>query len=147
MSINISMLGDKELEKKLTRLADKAQKKIVRKPIRDASKRAKKRIINNIHKENLIDKGNLLAAFSKAKIRSASSNPRKLIRIGVEMPDRSALGISDSAKGYYPTVLEYGSENSKARPYIRPAIDEHINKERIIIGKQIGTGIENEFKK
>lgn len=134
----ISLSGDKELNRVFKRLEAKTQKKIVRKAIRNGAKRAKARIVSNIKSRGLIKSGRMLSGFERAKIRSASRNPRKTIRIGPELPSRADLNIDPADKSYYPYALE------KRKPFIRPAIDDHLNSEFRTIGREIGSGIESE---
>lgn len=141
MTIDISVTGDKELQRILNRLPDKLQKKIARNAIRKSAKRARDRIVANIRKLNLIKTGRLLAAFEYAPIRSQSSTPRSLIRIGVGFPYREQLGISPDDKYFYPAALEFGHPRAPAYPFMRPAIDEHKQEEFATIGKDIGEGV------
>jgi hypothetical protein len=57
----------------------------------------------------------------------------------VQTPTRDVLGISQSDPYYYPTVLEYGSSkrNIRARPYLRPALDENREKVRGIYTSEL----------
>jgi HK97 gp10 family phage protein len=146
MNVDISILGDKLLEKKLSGLADKGQRKVVRAAMRKAATRARKRIVQNIQREGLAKTGTMMQAFKKTKIKSASNN-RNMIRIGPELPTRAALGIDADAKGYYPIALEYGYARRPATPFIRPAIDNHKDEEFKIIGRDIGKGIEREARR
>ncbi len=141
MAIDISVLGDKELQKRLSRISDKMQKKIVRTAIRNSAKRAKDRIVANIQKQGLIDTGGMLKAFRSAPIRQSSRNPRKLVRIGVAFPDRADLGIDPDEKVYYPTAVEFGHGGVPAYPFIRPAIDENKEQEHAQIAADIRTGL------
>jgi len=145
MNVDISILGDKDLERKLSRIADKGQRKVVRAAIRKAATRARKRIVQNIQREGLVDTGRMMQAFKKTKIVSASNN-RNMIRVGPRLPTRSELGIDADAKGYYPTALEFGYALRPATPFIRPAIDEHKDEEIKVIGSDIGKGIEREAR-
>jgi HK97 gp10 family phage protein len=146
MNVDISILGDKDLERKLSRIADKGQRKVVRAAMRKAATRARKRIVQNIQREGLIDTGRMMQAFKKTKIASASNN-RNMIRIGPRLPTRSELGIDADAKGYYPTALEFGYALRPATPFIRPAIDDHKDDEIKAIGSDIGKGIEREVRR
>ena len=145
-AVDISFLGDKELEKNLEKLVDKTQKKIARQAIRKGAKRTQKRIVANIERLGLVDSGVLLNAYKNAKIRSGS-NKSSFIRIGPVNPTREELGISPDDKYYYPFAVEFGHKGAKAKPFIRPAVDEHYRDEVIEIGKDIGKGIEREAKK
>lgn len=144
-SIDIRMFGDKELEKKLGRLADKKQISVVRSALRKEAKKSKDRIVSNISRLGLIDSGRMQAGYYSAKIKSTRS--RSLIRIGVENPGREFLGIPPGSKFYYPYAVEFGHPGAKPMPFIRPAIDEHRNKSFHDIGSDIGKGIVRAAKK
>lgn len=145
-AVDISVLGSKELQAKLSALADKAQKKIVRQAVRASAKRAREEIVHNIQRNSLVDTGNLLSAFRRAGIRQASKY-RGLIRLGPEWPSRAELGIRADDKYYYPTALEFGHPGAPAIPFIRPAIDERRQQEIATLARDIGAGIEREAAK
>lgn len=146
-AVNIGMIGDKALQRKLNRMVDRAQKKIVRSALRKGAKRTHQRIIQNIQQQNLVDSGTMLAAFKKMKIRQQSKRPRTLIRVGPVWPERADLGIDAGDKYYYPTAVEYGHGNVKAKPFVRPAVNNHKDEERRAIGNDIRTGIMKEARK
>ena len=142
MAVDIHVIGGPELERKLKRLADKMQKSIARKAVRNSAKRTHVRIVANITRLQLIDTGILLASFSQSKIRSSSRRPRDLIRIGPEWPYREDLGISPDDPYYYPMAVEFGHARAPAHPFVRPAIDEHKTEEWKAIANEIGQGVE-----
>jgi len=144
--VDIRAFGNKELEKKLGNVVDKTQKKIVRAALRKESTRVKKRIVANIVRLDLIDSGMLLNGYKSAKTKSASSG-KNFIRLGVENPTREALGIAPDDPAYYPYAVEFGHVGAEAKPFIRPAIDEHKEKSFKDIGDDIGKGIEREALK
>ncbi len=135
------MIGDKELMEKLQSQLPRVAKKITRKALRQGAKRAASRIVANIKKHDLVNTRNMLNAFERVKIRSSSRNPRKLIRIGPELPSREELDIDPDDEFYYPMAVE------KNIPFMKPAIDDHKNAEFREIGREIGAGIERESKK
>lgn len=145
-TVDIRAFGNKELEKKLGRLADKAQTKVVKAALRKESTRVKKRIVANIVRLDLIDEGMLLKGYQSAKTKTARSG-KNFIRLGVENPTREALGIAPDDPYYYPYAVEFGHVGAEAKPYIRPAIDEHKDKSYKDIGDDIGKGIEREALK
>lgn len=146
-AVDISVLGDKQLERKLARLLAKTQKKIVRQAIRKEAKEAKKRVVGNIEKQDLVKTRVMLNAYRSAKIRTASNKPRSVIRIGVENPKRDDLGISADDKYYYPYAVEFGHSGAKAYPFIRPAIDEHQAKSKRRVAAEIAAGIHRESRR
>lgn len=144
--VDIRAFGNLELEKKLDRVVDKAQKTIVKSALRKESNRAKKRIVANIVRLDLIDSGMMLAGYQSAKTKVARSG-KNFIRLGVENPTREALGIAPDDPYYYPYAVEYGQVGADAYPFIRPAIDEHKDQSYKSIGDDIGKGIEREALK
>lgn len=146
MAIDIRAIGFDHLEKKLHKLADKTQKKIVTAALRKEGTRVKRRIIANIKGKDLIKTGTMLTAFKGAKVKTDRSNS-KFIRAGVENPTRAALGIDPKDPYYYPYAVEYGGGQGEPIPFIRPAVDEHKAQSLRDIGQDIGKGIEREAMK
>lgn len=144
-AVDLRILGDKELERAMNKLAAKTQKKVVRGALRKEATQTKKRVVANIGRLNLVDSGVMMGAFSKAKIRSAGK--KTLIRIGVVAPERAALGIHASDKYYYPNAVEFGHDLAAPKPFQRPAIDEHRGAAIARIARNIGAGIKKEARK
>lgn len=138
-TIDISMIGDKALQKTLNDLATKEAAKITRVALRKESYRARRRVADNIETEGLVDSGRMLAGYKSAKVKSAGR--RGLIRIGIENPTRDQLGISADDKHYYPYAVEFGHDNAPAHPFIRPAIDNHKDESYRKIGQDMADGI------
>jgi HK97 gp10 family phage protein len=143
--VNITVFGDRDLERKLGKLVDRVQKTIVRQAIRKEAKKTKDRIVANIQRIDLIDTGTMVNAFQRSKIKAGSNN-RKIIRIGPEWPTRSELGIAPDDKFYYPTAVEYGHPGAPAYPFVRPAVHEHKDRSITAIGNDIRDGIERAAK-
>lgn len=141
--VDISVLGDKELEKRLRRLEGKTQRKVVRQALRKSAKRIKTHVDTNLSglKVNVLT-GALREAFRNTPIKGATR--RGVIRVGIPFPERELLGIAPSDPHYYPTAVEYGHGNVPPHPYLRPAVDEHKALEFTVIGRDIGKGIERE---
>lgn len=146
MAIDIRAIGFDHLEKKLHKLVDKTQKKIVSGALRKESTRTKRRIVANIKGQDLIKTGNMLTAFKGAKVKTAKGS-RNFIRIGVENPTRDALGIAPDDPYYYPYSVEFGHGSVEPKPFIRPAVDENKTQSLYEIGQDIGKGIEREAMK
>ncbi len=145
-AIDISVFGDKALERKFARLGPKLEKKIMRPVLRKAAKRIRPAIAQAAP----VDTGRLKAALATAPIRSIRS--RTQIRIVVKMPERDALGIPDGAKGYYPYAIEYGCTKKSgrvvaARSYIRATVDARMDSEHTALRRDIQRGIIKEAKK
>lgn len=146
--IDISIVGDKQLQRALNALKTTAARKIVSPACRASAKRMKPVLAAAAPR----DTGNLAAAMAQAKVRSAS-NRRNMIRIGVLMPTREELGIPQDAGGkrygYYPMILEYGDAGRGRAPmrWIRNATDSATALEHKRLRLAIINGITTEFKK
>ena len=166
--IDISMLGDKELQAKLKRLPQKLQHKIAKKALRDSAKRMRPRVaaaapIGKPRKRRLgvyagspffeeTKPGTLRQAFKTTQIRSLrKGRVYGFLGIGINLPTRAELGIEPDDKWYYPMAIEYGAHGTRthfpAKPFIRPTTDKYAMQEYAQIAKDIGRGIEREARK
>jgi predicted DNA-binding protein (UPF0278 family) len=136
---DITILGNKEIERAFKRLPEKEAPKVLRKACRASVKRLKPLIAA----ATPVDTGRLKAGMLRAKVRSAAKK-RGEIYIGLQMPTREELNIPANAKGYYPYALEYGSKDGKrpARPFIRPTVNANTEAEQRRIGHDLGKHIE-----
>lgn len=145
--VDISIVGDKALQRKLKRLAGKVQRKVVRVALRKAARRIRERIIQNVSGAPVgVITGEYRAAWKSSKVR-AGGGKRGLIRLGIAFPSREILGIAPEDKSYYPAAIEYGHDGVPAHPHVRPAVDDNIDAERRKIGRDIGKAIEREAKR
>lgn len=132
--IDITLLGDKALQAKLDRIEQRVQKKIMRKALRDggrpvlAAAKAKVRVDSGALKQGL-------------KLRAVKRS-RTTFGVYIRTPTRAELGIAEDDPGYYPAVIEYGAEDRRPLPYLRPAIDENRSKAQSRISGVLRQGIE-----
>lgn len=131
-AIDITMFGDKELQRKLDRLPSKLQKRVVK----GAAKKAAEPI--------------LAAAKARAPVRTGrhrdsmkitTKSGRKEIGAQIVTGTRKQLKIPADAKGYYPAAQEFGPH-----PHIRPALDAQRGAAIRIFGRELGPGIEREAR-
>jgi len=146
--IDITMIGDKELERKLARLATPAsQKRAIRPSLRASAKRLKAEVVANLSGLVVSPKtGRLLTAMQAQKV-GALPRSRALIGVGLPMPTRQELGIDPKDKYYYPAAVEYGHPGAPPYPYTRGAVDRNAARELHTIGTDIGKAIEREAAK
>lgn len=142
--IDISVFGDKALQRRLQRVATTTQRKIVRQALRASAKRIKPYVLQNIQSKLGQRTGAYYKAWKRAKIRSGATR-RGMIRLGIAMPTREEFGIAPGDKYFYPAALEYGQKRGNrhvpARPHIRPAVDNNKGREFRQISRDIGRGI------
>ena len=162
--VNISLLGDRELERKLARLAGPAQKRVVRRAMRDACKRIHRRLIRKVSGYPVgIVTGEYLAAI-KAEKPSAGKRGRSVIQIVLAAPREAEQAIQQNALEYGRNVETRGKRLRARRklresgaqahwrpapafPHVRPAVDEKKRSDLRLIGRDIGRGIVREAKK
>jgi len=129
IAVDISGLGDTRLGKQLAKLEARIQKKIVRKALRTAGKM----VLADARARVPVDTGALKKGLKLRAVKSRGG----FVGVHITTPRRDELGIPQSAKHYYPAVLEYGAENHPARPYLRPALDANRSKAIEIIRSEI----------
>lgn len=161
MEIDLTLIGDKELMRKLNRLIDRAPKRVVNTAMRASAKRLRPKIAAATPVRGEAGAwftgrqekagGTLKRAMANAKILVLRR--RNQIGVAIHMPTRAVLGIPADAKGYYPVSIEYGfmhwasGQDIPARSYIRNTVDSNAASEHAQIGRDIGKGIEREAKK
>lgn len=141
LHVDISMIGDKELERALGRLDEAMQWKIVKAALRNCAKR----LVPKIAAVTPVHTGRLRAAMAIAKVRVVSSK-KDATRLGIAMPTREELAISEDAPGYYPYAIEYGTNDGRIAPrrFIRNTVDANQEAEYAAIGGDIGDAIKKE---
>jgi HK97 gp10 family phage protein len=113
--VDVSVLGDKELQKKLKRLDIKLQKKIVRNAISRAILPVKHKAKSLVPVES---------GLLKKSIKRKTGVKKGIARARIVTGTRIELGIPIDAKGYYPAAIEFGvpSQGKAAKSFMRAAI-------------------------
>ena len=124
--IDIKLLGDRELERKLARFERKLQRRIIVRAFKRHLEVVRQRIINHLSGDPVEPRtGRLRSAMATARKRSATRRPRRIVRWGLAWPTRAELGIAPDDPHFYPAAIEYGTEKVPAKPFMRPAIDRY----------------------
>ena len=147
----IKLFGDKDLARALGRLADVTQKKIVKKAFRSSLKRVKTEVLLNMSGRIVQERtGAMVNAFERINPQVRTEKDGTLV-VSMKLPTRADIGIEASAKGYYPTALEYGVKRGRhpfpAKRMIREAVNRVQEQELRRIGTAIGNGIAREAAK
>jgi len=139
-AVDISILGDVELERSLAMLPDGVQRKVIRKAMRNTAKRMRSAIVPRVP----VLTGRLRKEIKRSSIRAIRRSRTKL-GATVALPTREAMGIPANSKWYYPAILEYGSPKTGLKPirYFREAVDTSWPAERRILFSEVKTGIES----
>jgi len=140
-AVEFRLIGDKELNRALHQMPLTAQGKVVRASMRKSMARVKQAVAA----ATPVDTGRLKTAIAKAKTKSVGK--RGTIRIGFVMPTRDELGIPADAKGYYPVVLEYGSDvqGKPALRFIRDTTDQIAPSEIDSLSRDLASAITTEW--
>lgn len=115
VQIDLSILGDKVLEKRLKALPLKVQKKILRKAFRSTAKD----ILSDARIRVPIDTGNLRKSLRVRALKKAKGR----IGVQIETGTREELGIDENDKYYYPAAIELGAEGVPVQSFLRAALE------------------------
>ena len=153
--VDISVLGDKALEKKLAALENKHQAAAVRSAFGKSGTRLKKAIVaaapvRSDYEGKGHPPGMLKAALKATKLKSFSKFG--LIRRFWPLPVRELLGIGPKEKHYWPAAVEYGHRRKGGgrvppKAYIRGTVNRFQDAEIKRIGQDIGRWIEKKAAK
>jgi len=147
---DLKMIGDKELSRKLAHLAEKGQRKVVGKAMRNSGKRVKNEVLIAMSGKILKERtGRLVNALEAMKLKTRSLRSKGLYIVGLPLPTRESLDIPSKHKWYYPAALEYGSAKRNIPVFapFRRTVDARKDSELNQIGKDVGRGLEREAKK
>lgn len=157
MKVDITLLGDKELERLLGRLEGNVPGKVVRKALRDTGKAV---FVPAIKARIPVWTGTLKAA--KLSVRSRVYKKYGFIAAYVGFPTRENLDKAHkalyatklkkpreiiNAKAYYPAAVEYGHPRAPAHPFLRPAFDSNESKAFSRVRAEIAKGVQREWDK
>jgi len=133
--IDIGLLGDKVLERRMWRLDQKVQKSFVQSatwaaavPV-EATAKQKAPVLTGRMRDSI-----------KRYPRTRKGQPRTEVRTGT----RAQLGIPESELYYYPTAVEFGHKNVPAHSFLRAALVERAEEVKAIMGKIMWSKI-NQF--
>lgn len=112
---DVSVLGDRALQKKLDRLGKAAGGKMLQSAMREAMKP----VLAAARAAAPRDTGTLARKIKLSSVRLRGKGKG----VAVRTPTRAQLGIPKDAKGYYPAHVEFGTRKMPARPYMRPALE------------------------
>lgn len=146
--IDISMIGDKGLERAFKRLPVALQKKGVRRAFTRAARPILKAVRSRVPGSGERHK----ALRSGIKSRAGRRTRRGIIRRWILLPTRAELGIPADAKHYWPAALEYGHIAGGGtfvapRSYLRTGFDATEKLAEAIIRKELGDFVAAEWRK
>jgi HK97 gp10 family phage protein len=148
MATTMRLSGNRELETLLRKLPDRLAKNVT-----FAALRAGARIVQKAAQTNLIGNGSVdtgaLVAAQKISTRRRSRKGAAVVAVGTDKLVRMALrkGRSKTIKinpRNYAHLVEFGTEHSAAKPFMRPAMDQNGEAALVKILEMSAKGIERE---
>jgi len=120
-AFDITLLGDKKLNKAFGALAVIDQRKVMRKSQRAAFKP----VLKSAKANAPVRTGKLKKSLKLRALKRSRNRSGVFVRTGT----RSELGIPENAKYYYPAHVELGHSDVAPVPFLRNAFDS--NKDRV----------------
>lgn len=135
--IDLSILGDRGLERKINKLENKVAKKL----IRDAAKEAMEPVAVMARVRAPVLDGRLKASI---KVITYSARRGRITGAQVKTGSRFNLRIPANAKYYYPAAHEYGAPKRgiKMRSFLRSSLTDLRSSVIFRLGKLIAKGLE-----
>ena len=116
VSIDIRILGDKELITQLNRLAGQGRSAL----FGAAAKKAMKIVLRDVRNRTPVLTGSLKKSWKFSQIKTMSARKSGgFVGARILFPRRRDLNIKANAKGYYPASLEFGFQHSNG-DYVPP---------------------------
>ena len=146
-AVDITLLGDKRLERMFREIPDKAQRTVVRSALR--------RVAKKVHAETMsrvpVKTGKLKAALAAENKPRLKTFPKAVVYY-LNLPRRDLLGIAPDYPWYYPTHVEYGFVRQDGvtvppHSYIRAAVDENLDVYHGMMRHDINKGIERTLRR
>jgi len=129
MAESIRLEGFKSLSRALDKLPDRLAAKVIRSATLSGAGIIRKEARNRVS----VDDGVLKKSIS-SKIKEKTTTS-------------VTYSVGPTNKAFYGTFLEFGTENIRPQPFLRPAFDEKKNEAAKKIEERIMKGIEREAEK
>lgn len=136
---DISAIGDKEIIRAFGQLPEKAQSKVIRKVNRRSAERLKTEVLINYS-------GRVVKEVTSETINAIESQ-RIITKSRGDVVVAILPDPQEAEAAITVNALEYGTPTFAAKAPIRKAVNDHQERELGIIAKEIGKGVEREFKK
>lgn len=145
--MTVKVHGLKELDDALNSLELQVRKRIMKKAGKAAMAPVLTRIKTNLRQSEdtggLYGTARMSTSFNTKKLRKTGRKSAMVVSVSAGQARKSPQGFS----GHQALQLEFGTEDTQAQPFIRPAIQ---GKERRVIkhfGKHLKVGLERQAKK
>lgn len=140
--------GDRDIENLLRRLPGRIAKNVTFNALRSGARIVMKAAQTNLLANGSVDTGALVASIKISTRRRSRKAPAvvavgadKLVRMPTRRGQRKPMKINPRN---YAHLVEFGTEHSPAKPFMRPAIDQNGEAALVKILEMSAKGIERE---
>lgn len=130
----IKISGAKELDKVLSLLPKRLQRKVLIQALRAGAKPMLEEARDNIQVDSGLTRKDI-------KIRAVPARESSVPAVAI------AGSNAKSGRAYIMRFLERGTSKMPAKPFLRPAFDNNAERSLVIVGKELGQRIEDEAGK
>lgn len=141
MTVTSKVIGAAEIEALLKQLPDKVARKVVGQSLRRGGTSLVKRAKANLESNQSVDSGLLK---SKIGVRQSKGKAAVGILKGSQTVTRKGRKPERATPTRYAHLIEFGTKNIPAKPFLRPALDEGGSEAIKIIGEAMGKGVMKE---
>lgn len=147
MDLDFQFFGTKEMEQVFRAIPERMQNNVMSSAVRGGAT-----VVKNAAKQNLISRGSirtgLLHRSINTRIKKYREDGTVYAAIG---PRYDVVGTTPDGKRIRPAnyahLVEFGTVNTRAKPFLRPAIDQNRSAVFSAITKKARTGLAREIKK
>lgn len=144
LEITVDLFGDRELSRKLKRLPDAVQRRILKSAISKLGTATAK----HVRRRAPVLTGKLKRGIEKKSYRIAKTGRfAGAVTTVVRTKPRSYFDIPPSSPWYYPTIVEYGREFASPVHYLAGAAKDVEPQAEQIVGDALRSKAEKEFAK
>lgn len=138
---SMQAFGISELGIMLRTLPDKVGKTILKDGMKLTAEEVRSEVVRRTPKRT----GRLREEMAKVSIKARAA--RDLIVAGVPFPTRDALDIEADDPHFWPSAVEHGHGHVPPNPFVRPAVDENVERYTRKLARDIGPPIEREARR
>lgn len=149
--MSMKLIGAKEIEALLKQMPERIAKKVTVGALRAGAGVIARQARANVRANPSIDSG-LLARNITSRARKRSKKGAAVVSVGIarkaaQVVRKGRTKATKASPSRYAHLVEFGTEHSRAEPFLRPALDEKGSEAIARIGEAMGKGIAREARK
>lgn len=141
MGVKMKLIGGRRVARKFERLSDVAQKRVARPAVKKAmvpvNKTAKKLVA--------VESKTLKKSIAIGKVKTYKSSGAVVVLVGPKSGFERNIDGETRKPVKYAHLVEFGTINTRARPFLRPALKNNKAEVERIFASEISVQIAKEF--